>query len=39
MAQSVRITPKGDEIAEEIHSLTGKSKTAIIEAALEVYLH
>lgn len=39
MAQSIRVTKKSDQIAEEIHAMTGMSKTAIIEAALEEYYH
>ena len=37
MALTTRISQKGNEIAEELHSMTGKSKVAIIEIALEEY--
>lgn len=37
MAQTARISEKSNEIAEELHSITGKSKVAIIEIALEEY--
>lgn len=37
MAQTARISEKSDEIVEELHSITGKSKVAIIEIALEQY--
>lgn len=37
MAQTARISQKSDEIAEELHAITGESKIAIIEAALIEY--
>jgi hypothetical protein len=37
MAQTARISQKSDEIAEELHAITGKTKVAIIEIALEEY--
>lgn len=37
MAQTARISEKSNAIAEELHAITGKSKLAIIEIALEEY--
>ncbi len=37
MAQTARISQKSDEIADELQAITGKSKVAIIEIALEEY--
>lgn len=37
MSQSARLSLRSSEIAEELHSITGKSKTHIIEIALEEY--
>lgn len=39
MARTIRISPRSDSIIQEMSLLTGKSKTEIIESALEIYRH
>lgn len=39
MAQTARISPRSDDIIQEMRTLTGKSKIEIIESALENYRH
>lgn len=39
MAQTARISPKSNNIIQEMSRLTGKSKVEIIESALENYRH
>ncbi len=39
MAETARISPKSNELIEEIEEITGESKIRIIEAALQAYIH
>ncbi len=39
MARTARLTQRGDALVQELHLLTGKPRTEIIESALESYRH